>query len=198
MTDIKFDPNPESWTKNFRGFVMSKLKKHGYAERLKYMHMLEQGYSANYIHRHYGIGDALLKTLWAKYQKQGYKALVKTKNTKLSPYEKEKAIKDFEIKHLSLKEVLLKYGISETAFGEWRKRYHSSGLDGLRSSKIGRPPKTMGRPKKKTLEEMTELERLRYENEYLKAENALLKKVKALVEERKNRLREIGRKPSKG
>ena len=33
--------NPESWTKNFRGFVMSKkYKKHGYAERLKYMHMI--------------------------------------------------------------------------------------------------------------------------------------------------------------
>lgn len=55
----------------------------------------------------------------------------------------------------------------------------------------------MGRPKKKTLDEMTELESLRYENEYLKAENALLKKVKALVEEREYRLRAIGRKPSK-
>ena len=122
---------------------------------------------------------------------------IKSKNTRLSPHEKEKAIKDFEIKHLSLREVLLKYGISETAFGEWRKRYHASGLDGLRASKIGRPSKNMGRPKKKTPEEMTELERLRYENEYLKAENALLKKVKALVEERENRLREIGRKPSR-
>ena len=40
------DMNPESQTKNFRGFVMSKkLKKHGYAERLKYMLMLENGYS---------------------------------------------------------------------------------------------------------------------------------------------------------
>ena len=36
--------NPESKTKNFRGFVMSKKrKKHGYAERLNYMHMLENG-----------------------------------------------------------------------------------------------------------------------------------------------------------
>ena len=36
--------NPESQTKNFRGFVMSKKrKKHGYAERLNYMHMLENG-----------------------------------------------------------------------------------------------------------------------------------------------------------
>ena len=176
---------------------MSKLKKHGYADRLRYMQMMEQGYSANYIHCHYGIGAVLLKTLWAKYQAYGYQAIIKSKNTKLSPCEKEKAIKDFEIKHLSLREVLLKYGISETAFGEWRKRYHASGLDGLRASKIGRPSKNMGRPKKKALEEMTELERLRYENEYLKAENALLKKVKALVEEKENRLREIGRKPSK-
>ena len=40
---------------------MSKqLKKHCYAERLKYMYMLEEGYSIEYIHRHYGINDALL------------------------------------------------------------------------------------------------------------------------------------------
>ncbi len=57
--------------------------------------------------------------------------------------------------------------------------------------------KDMGRPKKKKPEEMTELERLRYENECLRTENALLKKVRALVEEREARLREIGRKPSK-
>ena len=55
----------------------------------------------------------------------------------------------------------------------------------------------MGRPRKKKPEEMTELERLRYENERLRAENALLKKVRALVEERESRLRQIGRKPSK-
>ena len=189
--------NPESWTKNFRGFIMSKLKKHGYAERLRYMQMMEQGYSANYIHCRYGIGSLLLKTLWAKYQTQGCQALIKSKSTRLSPNEKEAAIKEFEIKHLSLKDVLLKYGISATAFVKWRKVYHASGLDGLRTTKIGRPPKNMGRPKKKTLDEMTELERLRYENEYLRAENALLKKVKALVEERESRLREIGRKPSK-
>nr|CDL66593.1 unnamed protein product [uncultured bacterium] len=176
---------------------MSKLKKHSYADRLRYMQMLEQGYTCNYIHCKYGISSSLLKVLWTKYQVQGYKALIKTKNTKLSLSEKLAAIGEFEIKKLSLNDVLLKYNISATAFDKWRKQYHESGPEGLRSSKIGRPSKDMGRPKKKTVEEMTELERLRYENEYLKAENALLKKVRALVEERENRQRMIGRKPSK-
>jgi transposase len=92
---------------------------------------------------------------------------------------------------------MLKYDISIYAFRQWRKRYHLGGIEALKADGRGRPRKDMGRPKKKSLDEMTELERLRYENEYLRAENALLKKVKALVEEREARLREIGRKPSK-
>ena len=55
----------------------------------------------------------------------------------------------------------------------------------------------MGRPKKKTVEQMTELEKLQKENQELKTEIALLKKVRALVEERNARLREIGRGSSK-
>ena len=47
--------NPKSQTKNFWGFVMSKkYKKHGYAERLKYMHMIENGCSINYIQNKFG------------------------------------------------------------------------------------------------------------------------------------------------
>ena len=46
--------------------MSKKLKKHSYAERLKYMHMLENGYSREHIHRHYGISSELLGYLWSR------------------------------------------------------------------------------------------------------------------------------------
>lgn len=172
-------------------------KKHTYEDRLKYMHMLEEGYSIWHIKTTYGINDGLLTYLWIRYQKEGPSALVKKKNTSLSLKQKLQAILDFEEKHLSLAEVEAKYDICESAFRIWRKRYHEGGIEALSRDGRGRPPKDMGRPRKKKPEEMTELERLQYENERLRAENALLKKVQALVRERENRLYETGHKPSK-
>ena len=176
---------------------MSKRKKHGYADRLKYMHMLKDGYSIRYIHDHFGIDITLLSMLWEGYQKYGPPFLEKKKVTKATTEIKLKAIRDFEEKHLSLVDVMSKYDISESALRTWRHIYHASGIEGLGKQKpIGRPP-GMGRPKKKTVEQMTELERLQKENQELKTELALLKKVRALVEERNARLYEIGHKPSK-
>ena len=40
---------------------MTKKKKHGYDELLRYMHLLEKGYSACSIHQQYGINSELLK-----------------------------------------------------------------------------------------------------------------------------------------
>ena len=62
--------------------MSKKYKKHGYAERLKYMHMLENGCSKNYIHTHYGIDDALLGHLWTRYQSEGPSGLLKKRNVK--------------------------------------------------------------------------------------------------------------------
>ena len=93
----------------------------------------------------------------------------------------------------------MKYNLCSSRISAWKRIARVQGYDALSIIKPrGRPPKNdMGRPRKKKPEEMTELERLRYENECLRAENALLKKVKALVEAREARLREIGQKPSK-
>ena len=189
--------NPESWTKNFRGFIMSqKRKKHTSEDRLKYMKMLEKGNSINYISERYGINDRLLQYLWKKYQAEGPTAVLKKKNCNFTVEEKLKVISDYEKKHLPLSDIMLKHGVSASAIRSWRLLYAAGGREALRKPS-GRPRKDMGRPKKKKLEEMTELERLRYENEYLRAENALLKKVKALVEEREARLKGTGQKPSK-
>ena len=171
--------------------------KHKYEQLLHYMHLMEEGYSAWSIHRRYGINNELVKRYWAQYQKYGPVALYKKKRNVVSQEVRFQAIREFENNKLSLREVLIKYDISSSAFDSWRKEYSKGQLELIGSRPKGRPPKDMGRPKKKKPEEMTELERLRYENERLRAENALLKKVKALVEEKEAHLREIGRKPSK-
>ena len=176
-----------------------KRKKHGYAERLKYMHMLENGCSKNYIHTHYGIDDTMLGHLWTRYQSEGPSGLLKKQNIKADYALKVQVLRDIEENHLTLVDASLKYNVSSSRIYVWQKIARTQGYDALAITRPrGRPPKNdMGRPRKKKPEEMTELERLRYENECLRAENALLKKVKALVEAREARLKEIGRKPSK-
>ena len=167
-------------------------KKHDYVALLKYMRMLEEGYSINHISRTYGIADGRLKCLWLQYQKQGISVLHRKSHTQTNGVLKQQIVLDIEKNHLTLVQASLKYGVSSGRLGVWLKIAREQGLGALLiTKKRGRPP-GMGRPRKKKPEEMTELERLREENEYLRTENALLKKVKALVEERKARLRAIG------
>ena len=179
--------------------MSKKYKKHGYAERLKYMHMLENGISRHYIEAHFGINKKLLGYLWGRYQSEGPSGLLKKQNVKADYTFKVQVLRDIEKNHLTLVEASLKYNVSDSQIIVWKRIAKTHGYESLAITRPrGRPPKNdMGRPRKKKPEEMTELERLRYENECLRAENALLKKVKALVEEREARLREIGRKPSK-
>ena len=177
--------------------MFKKQKKHSFEDRLKYMKMIEAGYSINYIHTHFGISHGLLESLWLQYQIEGESSLIKKKNIKADGDYRERVVRDIEEKHITLQEAAVKYDVSVARICAWKKIVKEQGYDGLHKITRGRPQKDMGRPKKKKPEEMTELERLRYENERLRAENALLKKVRALVEEREARLREIGRKPSK-
>ena len=81
---LSHDLNPESWTKKLSGFYMSKekRKKHGYAEVLKYMHLIKSGRTFNSIRREYGVNEGRLKVLWERYQKMGPSGLRKMKNIK--------------------------------------------------------------------------------------------------------------------
>ena len=167
-------------------------KKHDYSALLKYMHMLEDGYSINYIHTKYGIGNTRLEKLWMQYQKEGVKVLHRQAYTRSDVAFKHKVVLDIENNGISLAQASIKYGVSASRLGVWLRTYRKGGIETLSiTKKRGRPP-GMGRPKKVQKPE-TELERLRRENQELKTENALLKKVKALVEEREARLRAIGR-----
>jgi transposase-like protein len=182
--------NPKVWTKNFGVYFMH--KKHDYSALLKYMHMLEDGYSINYIHTKYGIGHSRLKKLWMLYQEYGASVLQRQKYTRSDVAFKHKVVLDIENNGISLVQASIKYGVCATRLSVWLKTYRTGGIEALsKIKKRGRPP-GMGRPKKVQQPE-TELERLRREVQELKTENALLKKVKALVEEREARLRAIGR-----
>ena len=66
-----------------------KYRKKGYAERLKYMHMLEDGYSIDYIVTHHGISHHLLGFLWTKYQSEDPSGLIKKKNIKLEDFDED-------------------------------------------------------------------------------------------------------------
>ena len=159
--------------------MSKKRKKHGYAERLKYMHMLENGLSINHIHLHYGIGKQLLSSLWIRYQSEGYSGLIKKKNVKADYAFKLQILRDIEENHLTLVAASLKYDVSSSQISEWKRIARVHGYDALSIIRPkGRPPKNdMGRPRKKKPDEMTELELLQLRVKELEAENALLKKV---------------------
>ena len=172
-------------------------KKHDYGALLKYMRLLEDGYSIDHIHRKFGIGKGRLQSLWLLYQEHGTSVLRRKPYTQPSGELKQQIVLDIEKNHLTLVQASLKYGVSVTRLSVWLKIFREQGIDALLiTKKRGRPP-GMGRPRKKKPEEMTELELLRVRVRQLEIENALLKKVKALVEERKARLRAIGQEQSK-
>lgn len=171
-------------------------KSHDYGALLKYMRMLEEGYSIRYIHREFGINAERLKSLWLLYQKHGASVLHRKHYTQTSGELKQQIVSDIDKNHLTLVQASLKYGVSVSRLGVLLKITREQGIDALLITKRrGRLP-GMGRPRKKKPEEMTELELLRVRVRQLEIENALLKKAKALVEERKARLRAIGQEQS--
>ena len=172
-------------------------KKHDYAALLKYMRMLEEGYSVGHIAHMCGIGEQRLQCLWISYQTYGSSVLHRKQYTRTNGELKQQIVRDIKENHLTLVQASLKYDVSASRIKVWLKIAREQGIDTLLiTKKRGRPP-GMGRPRKKKPEEMTELELLRVRVRQLEIENALLKKAKALVEERKARLRAIGQGQSK-
>ena len=175
---------------------MLERKKHGYADRIKYMRLLEVGRSFESIHNEYGINKEQLKVLWKRYEMFGVKGLRKKEKIIIDFALRKRIVLDIEENHLTLHAASLKYGASPQRISVWLKLYRENGWAALESIKRRGGQPGMGRPRKDS-KPLTELERLRKENQELRTENALLKKVRALVEERNARLRAIGQEPSK-
>ena len=123
-------------------------KKHGYAECLKYMQMIEEGTSIHAIHMKYGINEDRLHVLWNRYQSGGRSGLIKRKNIRADFALKKEIVLDIEENHLTLHTASLKYGACSQRISVWLRQYRTGGLAALNSTKRrGRPP-GMGRPKK--------------------------------------------------
>ena len=95
---------------------MQKRKKHGYAECLNYMQMIEAGISIHAIHMKYGINEDRLHVLWDRYQSEGRSGLFKRKNIKADFALKREIVLDIEENYLTLHAASLKYGATSSSF----------------------------------------------------------------------------------
>ena len=173
--------------------------KFSFEDKLKAVKSYLSGLSESQVTKLYGVNRTDLFFWVERYRQHGEYGLQRQPYFKATKELRLQIVSEHLIDFVSLTELSAKYLIGHTTISRWCKLAREQGYEHLSLFKArGRPPKdTMGRPKKKKPEEMTELELLQLRVKQLEAENALLKKVKALVEAREARLREIGRKPSK-
>lgn len=163
--------------------------RHSYSEKLDVVRSILSGKSIKSVSLERHLDRRLVRSWLDCYRYYGEQGLLRIYNSKsLALAEKEEIISLYVNNRLPLRELSLRYEVSQWSILKWVRRYRC-GLWPVGLSRI-----SMARPKKR--EPQTELEKLRAENLRLRAENALLKKVKALVEERKARAMANGQEPS--